>query len=1181
MSSWDAVYPVYSADTKSVNLADAMGLTECNQCQKDVNGGGVCAPCMLGDYCPEGTVNPFMWTHANICPDGLQCTPDINVDLRGFFLDIELAYDITPCPKGYICPAGTPKVNDILDCQKLWVEFLGTKLESVYRPSKVLEINGTRFDSSGVELATRFDIPANTPSGFFCAEGTSGFESIVEQRQRLFQECPEGFYCPTTKERYPCPKGQYCKWLSNEGTTCPGIAGCDKEGSKTPTVVYWRVALIIVVYVVLMVAVKLFARKIKTDASKSKVKHEARVKSMERGAFVEQIMEVILKTPMLRTVVFKSPSTPVNIEFQNLSLFLEDGGKKVLDNVTGVFSCGRMAGIMGPSGCGKSTLLNVLSGRATYGAKSGKTLINGEEGSVEILKEVTGFVPQDDVVFGDLTVQENIQYSGLLRLPSAMSTESKLKLITQVIESLQLTELATNLVGTVEKRGISGGQKKRVNIGIELAADPTLLFLDEPTSGLAATDTSLVMNVLHQFTNAARTTVAVIHQPRYTVFSLFHDIVFMYPGGHMVYFGPVGLVDNYFRQLTFTVPRAENPADYYIDVISDIIPHSNDQFWKAADLVSNWCKVEATVVINTPGEPVNSKLEEYLKLRGKTGMLTWGKKWRQSAMAVNENLVLGGDLDLFSVAKMAQAKVLMDLNKDPTLLRMASVVDEAFDRVQNLMSSIEPRNLEPSLSSKPSMGGARIKVEGEDEVPLCELKKYFISHGLHHEDVEEYFNAMDKNGDGMISHDEFLCDIVSAVRLLKTERKENNKNQVMSFYFSIKSMIPIKSMINGGGQEKEMQRPNFGKQLLLLLKRAIMQKARVQFGLSNLTLLMGAGLLVGLLLGSDHQAFKPSDARLSMMLTLSMTITVTLSAVSSLKVFGTSKVIVDRERRAGVDMGALYFANITVDLLENVWQPLFFLGVSYNFIIPAMDFSDFYGALVALSFASSGAGIVLSLLLEPGSMSLAAVLWSLVTAIFINGSIGLRFSNVKSSNLQAIWALFPPRWGQELLTVTELRASSSAPYHQLLNEEAALYFGYFPTWEEEKPYYAARTRQEQVDGMDAYLDSYKLRCYLAILGIGVVLRLFGFMLFVCPPTIVTSARAQLNNLFRLPQFKKRKNSEDNIASSDNSLVVEEHKAVEIGEVWSSNETFSKEAGSAATHTSIPSAKNIETMNNSL
>jgi len=214
-------------------------------------------------------------------------------------------------------------------------------------------------------------------------------------------------------------------------------------------------------------------------------------------------------------------------------------------------------------------------------------------------------------------------------------------------------------------------------------------------------------------------------------------------------------------------------------------------------------------------------------------------------------------------------------------------------------------------------------------------------------------------------------------------------------------------------------------------------------------------------------------------------------------------------------------------------------------------------------------------------MSLAAVLWSLVTAIFINGSIGLRFSNVKASNLQAIWALFPPRWGQELLTVTELRAASSAPYHQLLNEEAALYFGYFPTWEEEEPYYAARTRQEQVEGMGAYLDSYKVRCYLAILSIGVVLRLFGFILFICPPEIVSSASAQLNNLFRLPQFKKYKDSEDTLVSSESSLVAEEHKAVEIGEVWSSNKTFANEAGSAATHTSMPSAKNIETMNDSL
>lgn len=180
---------------------------------------------------------------------------------------------------------------------------------------------------------------------------------------------------------------------------------------------------------------------------------------------------------------FKTIRPKITIDFEDLGLTLHDGNP-ILTGVSGRFCHSRVAAIMGPSGAGKSTFLNVIMGKASHlGKVSGQMRANGREVSPESLKAIVGFVPQEDIVHEDLTVRENLVYSARLRLSAAKPLKEQLAIVDDVINVLQLRHVQHNVVGSAERRGISGGQRKRVNIGWELVAKPSVLFMDEPTSG--------------------------------------------------------------------------------------------------------------------------------------------------------------------------------------------------------------------------------------------------------------------------------------------------------------------------------------------------------------------------------------------------------------------------------------------------------------------------------------------------------------------------------------------------------------------------------------------------------------------------------------------------------------------------------------------------------------------------
>jgi ABC-type multidrug transport system ATPase subunit len=199
---------------------------------------------------------------------------------------------------------------------------------------------------------------------------------------------------------------------------------------------------------------------------------------------------------------------------------------------------GRLIGIMGGSGVGKSTLLNVLNGNLK--PQQGEILINGynlyDEKEKAELKGVIGFIPQDDLLLEDLTVRQNLYYNAKLCLDNY--DEPKLnEVVDEVLHDLDLFEIRDFKVGKPLNKVISGGQRKRVNIALELIREPSILFVDEPTSGLSSVDSEMVMNLLREQVVKGKLVIVNIHQPSSNLYKMFDRIIFMDRGGYMIYRG--------------------------------------------------------------------------------------------------------------------------------------------------------------------------------------------------------------------------------------------------------------------------------------------------------------------------------------------------------------------------------------------------------------------------------------------------------------------------------------------------------------------------------------------------------------------------------------------------------------------------------------------------------------------
>ncbi|BFZ62298.1 Multidrug resistance protein [Saitoella coloradoensis] len=267
----------------------------------------------------------------------------------------------------------------------------------------------------------------------------------------------------------------------------------------------------------------------------------------------------------------------------NYDIMIKGNPRKLLSDVQGFVKPGTLTALMGESGAGKTTLLNVLAQRVTTGVITGDMLVNGSPLDASFQRK-TGYVQQQDVHLAQTTVREALRFSAMLRQPKSVSKKEKHEYVETVIKLLEMEDYAEAVVG-VPGEGLNVEQRKRLTVGVELAAKPALLlFLDEPTSGLDSQSAWSIVVFLRKLANAGQAILCTIHQPSAVLFEQFDRLLLLQKGGKTVYFGDIGrdsrtMIDYFERNGGHKCGRTDNPAEYILDVIGAGATASASQDW--------------------------------------------------------------------------------------------------------------------------------------------------------------------------------------------------------------------------------------------------------------------------------------------------------------------------------------------------------------------------------------------------------------------------------------------------------------------------------------------------------------------------------------------------------------------------------------------------------------------------
>ncbi len=406
----------------------------------------------------------------------------------------------------------------------------------------------------------------------------------------------------------PCPKGSYCQPGASTPTPCNFGSSCP-EGSQYQRY-YIPFAVLILVDILLVIGTLLFA--FRSQVRKNSKTHHAPLSGLSRSLSYKQIenteyqdqdmeqvdlgdvprqvqwtgFQAALEVPnaapgggdfesglnpqlqaFVESMRRATATTDFGMSFQYLDLSFQPKGstQPILQNVTGSIEAGSLTAVMGGSGAGKSTFVNVLMGKTVN--TGGNVSVNNIPGRISRYKKLIGYVPQDDVVLPELTVFENILHSARIRLPRSWGDAEIRAHAESVVDCLELSHVRDSRVGSAGKPVISGGQRKRVSIGMELAAAPMAIFLDEPTSGLDATAASSIMGTLKALARLGISVIVIIHQPRLEIFEMIDDLILL-ANGQIIYEGPEAEVRAYFEAAGFVFPAHGNFGDMVTDIIT-------------------------------------------------------------------------------------------------------------------------------------------------------------------------------------------------------------------------------------------------------------------------------------------------------------------------------------------------------------------------------------------------------------------------------------------------------------------------------------------------------------------------------------------------------------------------------------------------------------------------------------
>jgi len=608
-----------------------------------------------------------------------------------------------------------------------------------------------------------------------------------------------------------------------------------------------------------------------------------------------------------------------DIAFEGLSLELKSG-RRVLDGVTGQFLAGRLCAIMGPSGAGKTTFMNVLCAKATYGKMGGIIRINGVESDISAFRSVTGFVPQDDIVHQDLTVSEQIEFSARLRNKVGTSRESIDAITQDVLNVMQIDHIQNSIVGSVEQRGISGGQRKRVNIGLELAAQPTVLFLDEPTSGLDSTSSLAVALSLKKMCQLGMTSIMVIHQPRYSLFTLFDDVLLLGKGGRTVYLGCSGGAKGYFQSQGFEMAANENPADWFMDVISGEVTNIEIAEFRPDMLFDMWEKRSSDA--QGSGD-FSAFAERGRELNDSDDLAILAQKLNEEWHRIDTN----GD-------------GVMSPDELQRLLANCSSVSPDGEIVAELMERMAGRKDAASVTQK------------QFTEYLCSLRGDVArgtgSASFRSEDESDEEDEDDDSGS--TNADPELGGGVGA----NPRRRGAQARQV-----KIRSMVsaPLDPL---GGLQRDT--PGFCAQVQILALRRLVQWWRMNTQRALFLAALAAGAVVLAIL----DRYLLSTPRWSCMALLNLhTALALLLSIFCLQIFGSDQPVFWRESASGICVRAYFLARLWVNTFDIIVQSFVFTAFYFFIRQPGVPFWLFFVPFLFTAYAASGWGYFVSVVVPP------------------------------------------------------------------------------------------------------------------------------------------------------------------------------------------------------------------------
>ncbi|OKL58610.1 ABC transporter CDR4 [Talaromyces atroroseus] len=312
--------------------------------------------------------------------------------------------------------------------------------------------------------------------------------------------------------------------------------------------------------------------------------------------------------------------------------------RRILDNVDGWVKPGTLTALMGVSGAGKTSLLDVLANRVTVGVVTGQMLVDGHLRDSSFQRK-TGYVQQQDLHLETSTVREALRFSALLRQPQSVSKEEKYAYVEEVIKMLGMNEYAEAVVGVLGE-GLNVEQRKRLTIGVEIAAKPELLlFFDEPTSGLDSQTAWSICQLMRKLANHGQAILCTIHQPSAILMQEFDRLLFLAKGGRTIYFGDLGtnmgeLISYFERNGSPKCPESANPAEWMLEVIGAAPGSKADKDW-----VEVWKNSSERAAVRE--ELATMKADLLAKDRSETSPTAWAEFampiWYQFCVILRRN----------------------------------------------------------------------------------------------------------------------------------------------------------------------------------------------------------------------------------------------------------------------------------------------------------------------------------------------------------------------------------------------------------------------------------------------------------------------------------------------------------------------------------------------------------------